>query len=291
MQMAITMIVLNEEDFIERQLKFWLSKKFVSQFIIVEGAVENYPRWRVSPRGVSIDKTCDVICSYAVRDDRVVHIRGEWKDKLHMRNAMVDKIKAPLMLQVDADEFYTDKDAERISSLPEQYPNKDSFIFKQWHIWWPASMQKANRPVFTYRIEGGYFDVVHVRCHRWKAGNKYIRHDKPAYADGKAMVDVVSKVVNIRPDTIKCIHMGFANNDILGYGGDVVFYKKRGEDQSRPVTTLCRSAWLTWREGETLPDISKIKQLGRTFYSLKLCNLPKTFVPPSAIKDYTSRRN
>lgn len=263
MNITIGMIVLNEEQFIEANLRQHYD--IADSIVIVEGADRFYPSERVTVDGLSTDRTADIIRNFPDPKQKITFIQHGWttarddQAKCELRNRYMEDIREGLLIALDADEFYRHQDLEYIVKKVREGKSYSSWLFPQLHFW------RTNK---TFII-GGYYDVPHIRFWRVRPGDEYtINHNHP-YRNGKSLRSLGCHQISrhIIPASEgkfyifgpTCYHYGFCKSpehmrDKNNY------YVNRGEDTTRSTTTECRAAW--FREDNDLPKGLKLISYG-----------------------------
>lgn len=254
MNITIGMIVLNEEEFIEKNLKqhYNWDGADVHQIIIVEGAVKLFPKRNITDEGLSTDRTAEIIRSFPDPDKKIEFIQGYWEDKSHQRNQYAQRVRddTDYLLVIDADEFYPKVMQWKISQLIQQNQSIHSFLIRQRHIWKPPSLSDSD--LFKYEVIGGYWSVPHLRLYKWKGDSRYYEnHNELVYPDGHNLHVRDSGFYECGLD-IYLVHMGFARGEKFCRDKQDYYYN-RGEKITRPMYSDCREAWFTWKKGDALP--------------------------------------
>lgn len=178
MRWAACYIVLNEEDYLEYSLKSIYD--FADKIIIMHGACEGYRG--ANDKGLSIDKTADIINDFPDPEDKMIICEYGWaKDKNELRNAyltcvqnMEDEID--WILVMDGDELYRTNTLRRIDYAART--NKDLVLIMngQWWFWGDLKHicemdkdkmyeQKSNFPKYydkndDFMIDGEYHERI-----------------------------------------------------------------------------------------------------------------------------------
>jgi len=251
MKVTIAMIVLNEAEFIEKNLKqhyVWEGSD-VHQIIIVEGSVELYPKRNITPQGLSTDKTAEIINNFPDPENKIEFIQGMWKDKSHQRNQYAKRVSdnTDYLIVIDCDEFYTKNNQRKISEFLKSDKKKHhSILFPQVHLW----------KSFKNQVVGGYWAVPHLRLYRWHLGCHY-------GSNHNELISLPGHNYHIRDDEFIetrdfcCIHFGFFRSDIFVRDKQDYYYN-RGEKATRPMYSDCREMSFNWKEGYVLPHGSKV---------------------------------
>lgn len=259
-KVSVCAIALNEEEYIEYALKGIYS--WCHEIIIIEGAVELYPRDRVTKNGSSTDKTIEIINNFPDSQNKIIFVQnnGFWKDKMHQRSEYLKRVTGTHVLVLDVDEFYTLNDLDYLLYEMESNPHIQLFEFQRArkynpdergiiHFWYG----------FDKHVIGGYWDVPHNRIYKMISGMKYIdNHNHPTYPNGMR-TDRLAK--NLRMTTaVRCYHTGFTKK-LENIVDKNQFYVNRGEGKEeelkirkmRQMYVDCRKAWESWSPGDILP--------------------------------------
>ena len=177
-------IVLNGMPFLEYNLKALYP--FAHQIIVVEGAV-NSASSLASKEGHSTDGTLEMLKHFkAERDpeDKLLIVTAEdegkengfWVEKDEMSQAYAKHATGNWLWQIDADEFYIEKDMRSIFRLLTEQPELSGISFPFLQFWGS----------FASLEDGQYFrynqPCVH-RLFRWGRGYRYTAHRPPTIVD------------------------------------------------------------------------------------------------------------
>ena len=246
MNTTIGMIVLNEAQFIEANLK--QHYELVDNIVIVEGADRLYPKTNVTEDGLSTDDTAEIIRNFPDIDHKIKFIQHGWthiggeQAKCELRNRYMEDILSGLLIAVDADEFYRFSDLKEAKHNAAKQSQHHAWLYPQIHFW-------RNTKTF---ITGGYYDVPHIRFWRVRDGDRYtVNHNHP-YRNGKSVhrldcVDIRRNIIQASRDSHYvpgpvCYHMGFCKPH-TSMTDKSEYYLNRGEGASRIETTASRAAW------------------------------------------------
>lgn len=270
MKIALATLCLNEAEFLEKSYAQHSNWPGLVSWVFVEGADRAYAEANpilVSPEGLSVDQTCPIITSLANKDaGRVRLIRHGWMEDAKVDQAktrgrdryldVLEDVKPDFFIVLDADEFYTREDQERINERLAQDVKSDYLCwrFTQRHIWRPHSIRSG--PLFNLEVRGGYWAVRHVRVFRWQPGLRYkTDHNYPQSIGYSPLRHVYEGSLNHDQDP-HCIHLGFARN-AENREATNRYYVQRGEatDNRRSAYVQCRKAWEYWKpNGKKLPQ-------------------------------------
>jgi len=179
-------IVLNGQPFLEYNLRALYP--FAHQIIVVEGAV-TAARSLATPEGHSVDGTFDMLRKFKVENDpeRKLSLltaeeegkpNGFWNEKTEMSQAYTRRATGEWLWQVDADEFYLEKDMKTVFDMLESNPEITAVSFPYRQFWGG----------FDYVETGQWFQYELPSVNRlfsWRQGYQYIEHRPPTVADEK----------------------------------------------------------------------------------------------------------
>lgn len=121
------------------------------------------------------DGTLDWIQSVALADNRVTVLSQErWPGKTPMCNAALGALKVPgILVQMDADEIWTQTQLSVLPSLFERHPTADAamFLCRYW--------VGPNRYVCTPNAFGNHCAYEWVRAWRYEPGMTFEAHEPP----------------------------------------------------------------------------------------------------------------
>ena len=255
-------ILLNEKNFIG--LNLLQHYQLCNSWTLVEGACQGYPTRKVSPDGLSLDNCASQIRLFPDPENKLRYIQHGWTvcdgeaAKSEMRNRYLESCASDLLLVIDADEFYLEKD---IIQAVNVFEDKDvhAATLPQVHFW------KTTDKFIT----GEYYDVAHTRFFRNHPGMKYVSNHNFPELGGQ----FIHKMGTYKfPRTIKatpedkyeylepaCFHMGFAK-DLDDMRDKSDYYINRGEATTRKATTDSRAAWFD----DNLPEKCVLRPWGGT---------------------------
>lgn len=242
LHVTIGSIILNEEEFIEANLR--QHYEFADKIVIVEGADQLFPKQFTTQEGLSIDRTAEIIRSFPDPDHKITFIQhGFAKSKAQLRNEYAKRAPEGILIAVDADEFLTKQSMRVALEIAEKLPVPGVLRIPHIHLW------KNPRQFIT----GGYYDVPHNRIYRWPDGARYdgYEHNHPTYHCRMLHTFNLTKIVFDGDFSVTgtkniplpyWIHYGFCRS------ADSIFLKNayyvaRGEAETRPETTRDRAAW------------------------------------------------
>lgn len=272
MTVALCTLVLNEMEWLPRlyeQHKDWPT---LTKWIFVESADRVYAETNpelVTAGGLSTDGSTDFLQDLARTDDRIVHIRhgfsshpdpaqGKCESRQQYLNALAG-VDPHYLIVVDADEFYPVEFQSEIISLMNEAPRSQAFIFKHRDIWHPASIQ--DRPLFSYEVVGGFWDIPYCRCWRYRPGLQYrTNHNTPEHKGlGLDRWLVRYDSTEFSTSYPYFVHMGFACNPEIRKAKNR-YYEQRGEakDQRRSWYCDSRACFEHWYPGDSLPRSARV---------------------------------
>ena len=251
-KLSIGMIVLNEEEFIEKNLKqhYNWSHATVHQIIIIEGAVNLFPKRNITEGGLSTDRTAEIIKAFPDPEKKITFVQGYWKNKVEQRNEYTKRVRddTDYLLVIDCDEFYTQGNQFKITQLINNHKNIHSFQIPQIHLW----------KSFNRQVVGGYWAVPHTRLYKWSPGCQYDQnHNEIIGPDGHNYHQRDAGYYQVQLNEAYCLHFGFFRSTKFCRDKQD-FYYNRGEIQTRPMYSICREAWFDWKEGDPLPRGTKL---------------------------------
>lgn len=265
MNITIGMIVLNEEEYLEKNLK--QHYEHADRIVIVEGADRNYPAHSVTDDGLSTDKTRQIIQDFPDPDRKIKYVPYGWtksnteQAKCELRNAYLEHTPRGLLIAVDADEFYKHEDLEEMIIKARSSPNIYAWLYPQIHLW------KTHDQFIT----GGYYDVPHIRFWQIQPGDQYtVNHNHPyrrnrslrTFGISAVYRQIVQKDEGYEFSGPVCYHFGFCKK-AENISDKNTYYTNRGESSTRPGTTKDRAAWfadtvdglLIHKYSGTLPEV------------------------------------
>jgi hypothetical protein len=249
--LTLATICLNEQDFIGEWLEYHYDS--FDRIVLCEGAARNYPADRVTPEGLSLDATAEIIRNFPDRLHKIRFIQYGWagKDcctddrvpaKMELRNVYAAVIDQGYVFTLDADEFLHPFYVNELAAEMECNSEIGAYAIPQLHLW------QSTRQF----IVGRYADVPHFRLYRWRKDSRYIvSHNWPSGPDGVSLTSSYKRarleVIDGRLATPAIIHYGFCEPK-SSMAEKNSYYASRGEAESRPATFDFRRAAL---QGET----------------------------------------
>lgn len=245
LHVTIGMIVLNEEEYIERNLR--QHYEYADKIIIVEGADRLYPSSRLTPDGLSTDQTATIISDFPDPSHKIEFIRHGWthpnsaQAKCELRNEYLRRTPAGILLVIDADEFYTHIDLESLLESCQRQSNIYCWTLPFIHFWRTPNQF----------ITGQFYDMIHSRLFRVQPGDTYINNHNHPSRNGRELRTAGSFTL---PRTViqqngttniqrpACFHFGFCKAH-ANYADKQQYYEKRGERVTRFRTWKSRRAW------------------------------------------------
>lgn len=261
-------LCLNEMEWLSylyKQHKDWPG---LVKWVFVEAADLLYARANpdmVTRDGLSVDGTTEFLEELTRGDPRLIHVKhglsahqDPRQGKCSARQRYMDvanSVGPDFVMILDADEFYTREDQQRIAELRGRV--RVGAVLKQRHLWKPPFYQSVPGVIlFNEEVGGGYWDVPHTRLWKWRQGMRYSDdHNTP---DGcKTRLERFDLVVG----SPQCCHMGFAACGNMRRAKHL-YYRARGEDKSRHhrMYVDCREAWEQWQPGDELPHKARVVQ-------------------------------
>lgn len=277
MKILLATLCLNEEEFLWDSFNQHIGWPGLVGWCFVESACYSYSEANpdaVTARGLSVDGTTEHLRRLANGDPRVRHISHGWaigtpaQEKCESRNRYLefaDKIKPDAIIVIDADEFYTRADQQRINEVVASMPHISSFCFRQRHLWRPPSIA-ASTSRTANEVHGGYWQEKHIRVWRWREGMRYgANHNTPQDHNGTLWTQHTFWAESANQDIRwpQCVHFGFARDGEHRKRTNR-YYQARGEGRephgqfNRQAYVDCRAAWETWKPGDELPHGAKL---------------------------------
>lgn len=243
MKVTFCSIVLNEAEYLGLNLA--QHYRYCDEWIVVEGADRRYPTDRVTPDGLSTDRTADVVRLFPDPTGKIKFIQHGWAaNKCELRNRYAELADDGVLIVFDADEFLTDHDLSWLLNACSRLPGPGSVRIPHVHFW-----KSAGRI-----ITGGYYDVPHDRAYRWQRGCRYLdNHNHPALPGGTLLQSLHyerhDRDLKYEAETgayfhpSPCfLHFGFAKSS-ANIADKNAYYLNRGEATTRPETSRDRAAW------------------------------------------------
>jgi len=177
-KISFGIIVLNGEPFIKYNLRSLYP--FAHEIIVVEGANVN-AKSIATKDGHSLDNTLQILHDFKKNEDlenklKIITREGFWEEKDEQSQAYAKVATGNYLWQIDADEFYLDKDVEKIIKILNKYPEIDTISFKQMTFW-----GGIDKKVDSWYLRMGA-DTYH-RLFKWRTGYKYQTHRPPTVGD------------------------------------------------------------------------------------------------------------
>lgn len=271
MTVMLATLCLNEMEWLN---KLWLQHKDwpgLIDWVFVEAADRTYAETNpsmVSKDGLSVDGTSDFLSDLEKRDCRVHYVRHGFSDhtdparcKIAARQQymnVAEKVSHPdLLIQLDADEFYTKVDQTLVNEVMVRHSDYLCFTLPKREIWRPPSVK--DRPLFDTEVVGGFWNIACCHWWNWRSEMAYRDcHITPSTADGRPTNDRLLQL-HLEPNMPQMIHLGFASARRTRLAKNK-YYAERGEmaDPQRRWYVQSRSAWDTWRPGFDLPNDAKV---------------------------------
>lgn len=305
MRVMLATIALNEMEWLPKLVEQHRNWPGLVGWVFVEGADPVYKAtnpdlvdgWR------STDGTSEFLGELAV-DEGIFWYDGigGWgrqtfppdQSKCHLRNYYLrraDELKPDIIVQLDADEFYTRHDQERINNICASriyYGSEgastqwDSWMFRQRHIWRPSyritieepplsrfitadspiqPTIKEHPPLFSQEVVGGYWQVPHTRIWRYVPGMRHVRNHNWPEVNGRYLTEKMLRcdLMEDQSTMPQCVHMGYASSS-RSRNAKHDYYKARGEGseggrmgRKRSMYVECRDAYERWKPGDELP--------------------------------------
>ncbi len=268
-------LVLNEAEWLPRLYEQHRDWPGLLAWVFVEAADAVYAETNpdlVSPDGLSVDGTTDMLASLAAVDPRVVHVRHGFtgdpsapaNGKCAARQRYLDAaedLKPDYLVVLDADEFYVKVDQRRCLELAgEDAQRRKAYCFRYRHPWRPPSVLTH---LFRHEVVGGFWDMRHCHFWRWEPGLRYSQfHMTPETASGEMLTRSMTTFDEVAgPDRLgpQCVHMAFASDARLRRAKHR-YYADRGEavDKRRRWYVDSRAAWEAWVPGAPLPRGARV---------------------------------
>lgn len=263
MRVALATLALNEEEFLSYNYAQHREWPGMVSWVFVEGADRKYAEANpslVTERGLSTDGTTDYLQAVAREDGRVRHLPYGWMEDSNVALSktkgrdryleVFEDVRPDIFVVIDADEFYTREDQERINAIARVRKDYLCWRFSQRHLWRPPSLIGDNR--FRFEVHGGYWSVPHVRVFRWQTGIRYrVDHNWPQSHQYRPL----RRLYNGSATDPYCIHLGFTREG-PARAATHRYYEARGEGagDGRQRYVSCRAAWETWKPGVRLPN-------------------------------------
>ena len=270
MSVLLATLCINELEWLPHlyeQHKDWPE---LASWVFVEAADASYAQSNpemVSKDFLSVDGTSQFLRSLEAKDPRVTYIPhglsvdpNPAKCKCQARQRYLDvaeQVKPELVVVLDADEFYTYRDQQRVLAWVRRHWRTPSFVFRKREIWRPPSL--ADRPLFESEVVGGFWKIDCCHWWRWSPGLNYRDcHNTPSNADGKPINDPQQFFAD-HPYSPQMIHLGYAAKKEVRLAKNR-YYADRGEavDLKRSWYVESRTAWENWKPGDPLPNGAEV---------------------------------
>lgn len=266
MRVALVTLCLNEKEFLLDNFQQHIDWPGLVSWVFVEAADVAYKQASpnlVTEYGLSVDGTTESLQQLHRQDSRVRVVHHGFMSHTDPTNAKIigrnrclqelDEIEPDLIIQIDADEFYSKTDQKRINELVWNQSGFDSWRLQQRHLWAPPALTDAYAGPLL-EVQGGYWKVEHVRLFRWQPGIECKTNHNWPETNG---VPSTASQYRFRPDDPQCIHYGFAKS-VDSRAATHRYYEERGEGKeqtgrNRQSYVDCRRAWETWVPGRKLP--------------------------------------
>ena len=273
MSLLIGTLCLNEMEWLPRLYEQHKNWPGLTKWVFVESADIMYAQANpgmVNRFGLSTDGTTEYLQWLATEDDRIIHIpmgissnRDPAQGKCEARQRYMDvanEIQPNWILTLDADEFYTLKDQEKmLPSFKRWARNKNGVTLPYRNIWRPESIQ--DQPLFQFEITGKLWGVVVCKFWRWQPGIKYDGNHNSPTVNGKPCNKNLKKLHKLRESkhVPQFIHMGFASRAKTRTAKNR-YYVERGEGKTdhRGHYVKSRASFEGWLPGDELANDDKI---------------------------------
>jgi len=178
-------IVLNGEPFTRYCLRSIYP--YAYEIIVVEGGHEDATSV-CTPDGHSVDGTLETLYRFKKEEDpenklTIVTREGFWPKKDELGNdrtpqsrAYAERATGDYLWQVDIDEFYTEKDMNKIIDMLNNDQSITAVSFKQKSFW--GDINYISDSIYLRKNVGGWH-----RIFRWKPSYKYLTHEPPTILD------------------------------------------------------------------------------------------------------------
>ena len=225
------MIVYNEIEFIEMNIRQHIN--CFDRIIVIDGADKRNNKDFISKTGLSNDGTKKevkkLISEYGKKIEWHEMPFATKEEKAHFYITLLKD--GDTFIRLDADQFYSFDDMERLKILTNQY---DAVMYPIINFW----------KGLTKIIEGGYFSIKQCHAFKYYNGSKFeIDHVRLSYKDGSHYG--IKNDKSLYTNDIVCYHMGFARKDTKRYKVNLNLYIERGEKITRPLYITCRESFLT----------------------------------------------
>jgi hypothetical protein len=270
MTVALCTLALNEIEWLPKlwdQHKDWPN---LIRWVFIEGADEMYTAANpdmVTEKGLSVDGTTEWLSQLADTQKNVRYIQhGRQAQKTNLAQGKcelrdmylkeLEHIRPDFFITLDADEFYTKRDQERIEPLMIGSKHSAS-IFKRREVWRPPSV--VHQPLFSQEVTGGFWDIPCCHWWRWQPGLCFkSNHNTPETKRGESLGRRFERF-DMLPDAPQMYHLGFAAS-VKTRTAKNRYYEMRGEavDVKRKWYCESRMAFEVWQPGDSLPHGAKV---------------------------------
>lgn len=278
-KILLASLCLNEMQWLPRLWKQHRDWPGLVKWVFIEAVDRCYAASNpemVSSSGLSIDGTTEFLDALEQENSSlVVHIKhglcgdpaNPAQGKCEARQRYLDvanqSAKPDYVIVLDADEFYTLEDQWLITTVMQDLPDYNGYIFLRREIWHPPIL--ADQPLFSHEVVGGFWAIPCCHWWRFRPGMHYRldgegNHNTPCLPDGTPMT-ANNGLFDLRkkPDMPEMIHLGFASNQRERLSKNK-YYADRGEasDKRRMWYVASRNAWINWRPGDPLPRGARV---------------------------------
>lgn len=244
MRVHIFTIVLDGMPYIAQHLATFNRLKIPWDWHIVEGAASNThcTKWcRPQAGRLSRDGTTEYLNQIAAHPRVHLHRKELWDGKVEMVNAPLPNIHEEcVLLEVDADEFWTATQIESIARLFQENPDKTHAMFWCRYFFGPHLVMAdrkcyGNNPMQDWK-----------RAWRFKPGDRFLRHEPPHLSSEKLdILHAETEAAGLVFD-----HYGYAQRSQVQYKQDFYGYRDavKSWDRLQEVKTgqVKLSDYLTW---------------------------------------------
>ncbi len=200
MKISVCMIVLNEEDVIERVLT--CAQKFADEIVLVDTG------------------SCDLTLEKAKKfTDKIFNFKWNY-DFSKARNYAFSKATCDYLFWLDADDFITDENVNKILKIKEEKELKDTYMFK-----YLCGFTRQNKPSLTFyrerlvrncslaRFNGAVHEVI-IPFGNITYTDIEIEHRKQRYLSNKRNLKIYEKMGNFK---------SFSTRDIYYFGKEYYY--------------------------------------------------------------------
>lgn len=303
MRVMLATICLNEMEWLPKLVEQHRDWPGLVNWTFVEGCDPEYARANpdfVDRFGLSKDGATDFLlsncCGTANKMYHVPQGNSTGGDvypadqyKCLLRNQYlnhVEHFKPDFIVQLDADEFYTKEDQQRINDLAMFYfyPGSPitSIMLRQRHIWRPPSIcprcegtgsilspipqcepsrsyhhdcpdcdgsDIGYTPLFSQEVIGGYWQVPHTRIWKYIPGMRHVRNHNWPEVDGRYLTSGMARI-DLDPPHVprpQCVHLGYASSS-RNRKAKADYYLARGEGSEGGRVGRKRSMYVDCRD-------------------------------------------